>query len=537
MGKICRNIRAQWTQESLTSAMNAVRLGRIGQREASRRFKIPRRTLRNHLLSGKGERKLGRSSILTQEQEKDLVNRIIRLAEVGYPYTVRNVRRQVYRFVELNNIRHNFNKNEEMAGRGWSKLFLKRNPELSNRKAQNMNPARAQKLNPIIVGDYFTKLGNILDNLGFKNKPERLYNMDEKGCRLTLHHQQTVLAKKGEKRLHLVAPEHAENVTVVGCVSACGSAIPPMIIFKGKRFKPEFEDNLPAGTLVKMAQKGSMTAELFVEFIRHLAKFKIGGPILLLFDGAKCHLDFSIVDEADKHQITLLCLPSNTTHELQPLDKAVYRSFEAHWDQQVLLFWEKHPERVITKSRFNHIFSKVWSRCMTNENIVSGFRATGMYPYDPSAIPVYAFAPSTLTELPYNASDQESDSDDECSLAVLQQRLRLKQKENLNNSFYELMDTPDLIKKKNDRAPRRKALNYKAQVVTKSLFQQSDNCNPSTSQSTVNNPNSSWYCPLCQISREASMRRCINCHTWAHDECLGYTSSDDDDYICIECEA
>lgn len=533
----------------MSSAIKAVRQGRLGQRAAATRFNIPRRTLRNHLESGKEEGKLGRSSILTQEQERDLVNRIIRLAEVGYPYTKRSVRRQVYRFVELNNIKHKFNKNEEMAGRGWTKLFLKRNPQLANRKAQNMNPARAQKLNPIIVNDYFTKLGNTLDNLGFKNQPERIFNMDEKGCRLTIHHQQTVLAKKGDKRLHLVAPEHGENVTVVGCVSACGSAIPPMIIFKGKRLKPEFKDNLPAGILVKMAPKGSMTTELFVEFIRHLAKYKIGGPIILVFDGAKCHLDFTIVKEADKHEITLLCLPSNTTHELQPLDKAVYRSFEAHWDQQVLLYWEKHPERVITKSRFNHIFSKVWSRCMTNENIVSGFRATGLYPYDPSAIPFSAFAPSTLTERPDNQANKvedSSNSDDECSLAVLQQRLKKKSenKENFNNSFHELMETPDLVKKKEEKAARRKTLNYKAQVVTKSLFQRADkpkpstsSCSTSTSKSPANKDTySPWYCPVCKESRQSDMRRCIQCNSWAHEDCLGYTPSDDDDYICIECD-
>ncbi|KAB0804529.1 hypothetical protein PPYR_01499, partial [Photinus pyralis] len=126
--------------------------------------------------------------------------------------------------------------------------------------------------------DYFEKLDNTLDELCFKNKPERIYNMDKKGCRLTVHHQQTVLAQKGVKRLHLVAPEHAENVTVVGCVSASGTVIPPMIIFKGKRKKPEFDDNLPPGSLVKMAPKGSMTIDLFVDFVGHLGKYKIAGP-------------------------------------------------------------------------------------------------------------------------------------------------------------------------------------------------------------------------------------------------------------------
>ncbi|KAJ8958421.1 hypothetical protein NQ318_002204 [Aromia moschata] len=196
-----------------------------------------------------------------------------------------------------------------MAGRGWFKLFLKRHPQLAKRKAQNMNVARAQKLNKFIVKDYFQKLSDTLDELDFKNKPERIYNLDEKGCRLTIHHQQTVLAQKGVRASNS-ARAHQK----------IGGVIPPMVIFKGKRKKPEFDDNLPAGSLVKMSQKGSMTIELFVEFLSHLGKYKIAGPILLIFDGAACHLDYTIVEEAARHEITLLCMPSNTT-ELQPSTK------------------------------------------------------------------------------------------------------------------------------------------------------------------------------------------------------------------------
>lgn len=79
--------------------------------------------------------------------------------------------------------------------------------------------------------------------------------------------------------------------------------------------------------------------------------------------------------------IRLLCLPSNTTRELQLLDKSVYRSFEAHWDQEVLKL------KVL----------KVWSKCMINENIIHKFRAIELYPYDES-IPLSAFAPSELIE-------------------------------------------------------------------------------------------------------------------------------------------
>lgn len=223
--------------------------------------------------------------------------------------------------------------------------------------------------------------------------------MDEKGCRLTIHKQPMVLAQKGAKRVHMVAPEHAENVTVAACVNALGNPTPPMILFKGKKLKTEFTDNLPAGSLVKMAPKGSMTTSLFIDFIHHLGKYKTADKCLLVFDGASCHLDYQIVEAADKENIVLYCLPSNTTHELQPLDKSVNKSFEHHWDQETLLFLYQNPDKKLTKARFNTIFSRVWSKCMTHDNIVNGFRATGLYPYNPDAIPEEAYAPSVLTEI------------------------------------------------------------------------------------------------------------------------------------------
>lgn len=62
-----------------------------------------------------------------------------------------------------------------------------------------MNAARVQKLNRPIVTDYFRKLKQVIDELGLKNKLQCIYNMGEKGCRLTIHHQQTVLVLKGHQ--------------------------------------------------------------------------------------------------------------------------------------------------------------------------------------------------------------------------------------------------------------------------------------------------------------------------------------------------
>lgn len=47
---------------------------------------------------------------------------------------------------------------------------------------------------------------------------------------------------------------------------------------------------------------------------------------------------------------------------------------------------------------------------MTNANITSGFRATGLYPLDETVIPETAFAPSILTKRP--ACPEKDDSND-----------------------------------------------------------------------------------------------------------------------------
>lgn len=41
---------------------------------------------------------------------------------------------------------------------------------------------------------------------------EKLYNVDEKGCWLTVYNQNTALAQRGARQVYLTAPEHVQNV-------------------------------------------------------------------------------------------------------------------------------------------------------------------------------------------------------------------------------------------------------------------------------------------------------------------------------------
>ncbi|KAF2902684.1 hypothetical protein ILUMI_03498 [Ignelater luminosus] len=130
------------------------------------------------------------------------------------------------------------------------------------------------------------------------------------GCWLNLRKAQQVFARKGSKRVHLIEQEHAENVFIVGCANDLGQMIPPIFLFKGKRKKIEWIDNLSPGSQIEMTKKGSMTTATFITWLDHFARFMLPENVLFIFDGASSHLDANIVDAADSHGVTLFCLPS-----------------------------------------------------------------------------------------------------------------------------------------------------------------------------------------------------------------------------------
>lgn len=90
------------------------------------------------------------------------------------------------------------------------------------------------------------------------------------------------------------------------------------------------------GSTFEMTPKGSMTSEKFVLWLEHFSNFKPEGKCLLVLDGAKCHMSLVIANKAEELDVILFFLPANTTHELQPLDKSIYKPFEIYWDEKVL---------------------------------------------------------------------------------------------------------------------------------------------------------------------------------------------------------
>ena len=233
------------------------------------------------------------------------------------------------------------------------------------------------------------------------DKPCQIFNMDETGVPLDPAPTK-VVTMKGIKHPTCVTTGNKAQITVVGCCSAGGNALPPMVIFDRKTLKPILSFGEFPGTHYGLSKKGWIDSELFDLwfnnlFLPHAPPVR---PLLLIMDGHSTHYQPSVIRKAAEEHVILFCLPPHTTHLTQPLDKGCFGPLKMAWRQQCKDYLTRNPGKVVTRYEFSRLFRKAWERAMTMTNIISGFRCTGICPFDRSAIrPVQSsYNPTSLAE-------------------------------------------------------------------------------------------------------------------------------------------
>lgn len=332
---------------------------------------------------------------LGRENEQRLVKHIKKLADCGFAPSRSDVRRLAFEFAEKLEIPHKFNRESGKAGYGWLKSFLERNPDLSVRQSEGLSLARAQGMNRVDVAAFFALLERTLTENDLLNKPSKIFNMDESGLKLN-NEPGEVITRKGSKDVHiLTAKERGENVTVIGCCSADGKYIPPVLIFKGVYKKPEFSDGLPPGSDVYMNKKSSyISTELFLQWLKtQFIPHKPLGKVMLILDGHSTHCkSIEVLETAIENDIILLCLPSHCTQALQPLDRSFFGPLKAYYRQEATSWMRNHPNRNITRLQAGQLIGKAWQKAATVGTAVSGFEACGIYPLNEHRIPDHFYS-------------------------------------------------------------------------------------------------------------------------------------------------
>ena len=237
-----------------------------------------------------------------------------------------------------------------------------------------------------------------------------IYNMDETGINV-IHKSGRILTELGRKKVWaLTSGEKGKTHTVVSCVSASGNVIPPMMIYPRKHMTDKLKSGAVPGTLFACSDNGWINQQLYLQWFEFfVASIPPACPVLLIEDGHASHISLEVIKLAQENDIHLLCLPSHTTHLLQPLDVGVFKSMKSQFNKACKHFMTSKPGRIITSEDLASLLAVTWPQCMTPVNIMSGFRKCGIYPLNPGAVKDYETAPSKSLCFPSDSQDQEPD--------------------------------------------------------------------------------------------------------------------------------
>jgi hypothetical protein len=318
-------------------------------------------------------------------------------------------------------------------------------PELSFRKPQALTAARAQKGNPVIINAHFDKLQSIITQ--YSLEADQIWNMDETGFSLSTR-LQYVLAKKNSRNVSKVAASNStEHISAVITISAAGSFIPPLIIYKGKRVIDNLLDGAPPGTVMGFTEKGYMQESLFNQYIQHFIKsISTKRPALLMLDGHKSHINISSLDMCRANDILLYALPSNTTHLLQPCELP-FKKLKIEFDKASEKYRNNNNGAIISKYTFAKVFGEAHQNTYTLQAIINAFKYTGAWPVNPKAISEERLAPSIPTQRPHTSSTSLSinlDND------ILEDNENNENNENYQDEEDEVKKLKEIIRKQRE---------------------------------------------------------------------------------------
>jgi hypothetical protein len=101
-----------------------------------------------------------------------------------------------------------------------------------------------------------------------------------------------------------------------------------------------------------------------------------GGYRLLILDGHNSHCTYGFCKFAAKHKIIIICLPSHTTHALQPCDVACFGPLASAWKSEVNSASADYVG--ITKRNLLTFYTKARQCALKKSTIISAFAKTGI---------------------------------------------------------------------------------------------------------------------------------------------------------------
>jgi hypothetical protein len=396
--------RKSYNPQQAREALEAISSG-MSVRKAASVYNIPRTTLQDMKKgSYEPESRPGPSSILTPTEEQLLCEWLIELSRRGIPISKECLLDSVQKIIQDDPRPNPFV--HSRPGRSWFHSFLKRHSNIAQRNAESICRARGSLTEQRIRG-WFDDAATFFREQGIEYvlaNPQRQYNGDETGFQLDPKSGQ-VMAPRGEV-VYTEAGGLKEQITVLVTTRADGHVLTNAIVFPYKRAVPKpILDGIPDGFCVGRSESGWMTSDIFFEYmanvfipaladLRRKEKGLLSNDKLVMddkdwvvywIDGYRSHLTLHTSQICELNKVVLYCFKAHSSHICQPNDLGPFKPLKAEWKAAVSDWRVSRPYETLTRANFAPVLATAISK-LSKESIVSGYRAAGLYPFNPDAV-------------------------------------------------------------------------------------------------------------------------------------------------------
>ena len=290
------------------------------------------------------------------------------------------------------------NKLIKPPGKNWPRAFEKRHLELKARRVRAIDWKRHENNIYDKMREWFDVIGKVLQDPAIR--PENIYNMDETGVMLSMLGSVKVLVGKDHLRDHRGVGVKRTMVTAIECVSADGRSILPLIIWPASTHRSNWTTYETPGWHYAYSENRYNDSKISLEWLKRVfdpqtKESANQKPRVLICDGFGTHETLEVLEYCFENNILLCRLPSHTSHKLQPCDVGIFAPLKTAYRDEVERLYRGGLDTV-GKEHFTSLYKPARERALTKRNVMAGWAASGLFPFNPER--VLRHTPKPLTE-------------------------------------------------------------------------------------------------------------------------------------------
>jgi len=215
--------------------------------------------------------------------------------------------------------------------------------------------------------------------------------MDEIGFAIGVGEAERCIINAQVRQKYQAMPGHQEWVSVIECVCADGTVVPPLVIFMAENLSTQWIPVNIQGIWKFSFNFKEWTSNIHgVEWLRRCFEPATCEKAareyrLLIFDGHDSHITGEFVAHCTENNIIPMILPPHSSHLTQPLNVGIFGPLKKHMSAKIDPLIRMGVPR-IQKIEWLAAFVSAHNQAVCHRNILGGFRGTGIYPFSPNKV-------------------------------------------------------------------------------------------------------------------------------------------------------